>query len=87
MTADVKPEATDEISDNNSNDNETNDLVHIQEHILRNDTLITRLITHKLLDDVRHSSNINQLYQSWKSKKTKQLGQITRREQDLKWED
>ena len=76
--ADLPPEAADEVGDNHGDDDQTNDLEDVQQHILHRDVLFSGSATgHQTLDGLLKPLDINKLDQPWQPGQTKQLGDLT----------
>ena len=63
--AEHEPNAANEISNNDSNDDESENLIDVKHHVLCYDFFISGLITHQRLKYFLKFRNINQLNKSW----------------------
>ena len=64
------PEAADEVCDNDGDDNQSENLEHIQHHILRHDSLVSGCIAHQRLDQLVKPLYINQFNEPWQPEET-----------------
>jgi len=59
LVAKVIPNATDEVGDNDGDDNEPENLVDIEKHVLRHNFFIARFVVHQRFEQVAESRDIN----------------------------
>lgn len=78
-----EPEAANEVCDYYCNYDESEYLIDVDDHILRDYLFVSRLVAHERLQHFLKLGNINELDQSWQPKQAEQLGYLACWDEEL----